>query len=1122
MLFPRRKKTEYRHTSRFGVKIESCEIRSLLSATTPLVDSVETVSAVEDVSNLPEEQGDPESRSVIEPVAEDVATSLTDGEVMDGTEVAVAGSSDFDQWYSNNRDAILAAWSNAISGLDLNDSTVDRTSALSQLWNETLTSLYGAELPWDVETVVESDAALTEDTVRVDETVGDAVVDEVTGLQTETVNLGYMSLRPVVYVYNETPADGSYGGVALELIDISSVEYDDANELISQPVLEDRLTGTRYVLPAEVTLVSERDLTKMLASYGISEYRVEDEGRWVIPVSPDEGVGFLNRAWSLTYYDDIQSYLRSAGETQTEVFSPTDFTVEVVLAAVDPATSRDLTLVLPDTQIGIYYETVTIGSDGSVTVVPPSVIEEQLPVEEPVVSEVVEAEVTEGSETTLVGSSDFDQWYSSNRDAILAVWSNAISGLDLNDSTVDRTSALSQLWNETLRSLYGAELPWDGETVVESDAVVAEEIVRVDEAISDPVVDDVTASLTNPVDLSYTTLRPVLYVYNESLADGGWGGVAFELIEASSVVYGEAGELVSGAVLSDRLTGSQYLLPAEVTLISERDLTRMLEYFGISEYRVDGEGRWVIPVSPEEGIGLLNRVWSLTYYDEIQSYLRSAGETSTEFFSSDDFSVEVVLRSVDPSAGSDLTLILPRTKIGINYETVTIGSDGSVTVVPPSVVEEQPAVEDRPLVEEPVVSGVVEAVVTEGPEAAVAGSSDFDQWYSNNRDAILAAWSNAISELDLNDSTLDRTAALLQLWNETLRSLYGAELPWDSETVVETDVVVTEDTVLADETVGDSVVEEVTSSQADTVNLSDTGLRPVVYVFNETPADGSVTVVSPSVVEEQLPDEKPVVSEVVEAEVTEGSETTLVGSSDFDQWYSNNRDAILAAWSNAISGLDLNDSTVDQTAALSQLWNETLRSLYGAELPWDGETFVENDVVVTEDAVLADEIVADSVREEVTTSWTSEEFAEGSQTTVTDSRDFEQLYDGDAQAVSDERLIAVNDQIIEDAEQIDVEQDDVAGLSFRPVETSGQSLGMMGDADVAIDRVFGFVFFSERSGESDLTGRSSGLSSEIDETSFQGSGDHQITISSSVPAGSLIANWELEVLDEVFENLSFL
>jgi hypothetical protein len=287
------------------------------------------------------------------------------------------------------------------------------------------------------------------------------------------------------------------------------------------------------------------------------------------------------------------------------------------------------------------------------------------------------------SDVSAMPGSDFSQWYSNNRDAILAAWSNAISGLDLNDSTLDQSAALSQLWNETLRSLYGAELPRDSETVFESDAVVNEDPVLADRIISDPVVDDVTSSQTDTVNLGYTSLRPVIYVYNETLADGGWGGVAFELIESSSVVYGESGELVSGAVLSDRLTGNQYLLPAEVTLVSERDLTRMLEYFGISEYRVDGEGRWVIPVKPEEGIGFLNRVWSLTYYDEIQSYLRSAGETSTEFFSSDDFSVEIVPRSVDPSASRDLTLILPRTKVGINYETVTIGSDGSVYGAPP-------------------------------------------------------------------------------------------------------------------------------------------------------------------------------------------------------------------------------------------------------------------------------------------------------------------------------------------------------------------------------------------------------------------------------------------------------
>jgi len=308
----------------------------------------------------------------------------------------------------------------------------------------------------------------------------------------------------------------------------------------------------------------------------------------------------------------------------------------------------------------------------------------------------------------------------------------------------------------------------------------------------------------------------------------------------------------------------------------------------------------------------------------------------------------------------------------------------------------------------------------------------------------------------------------------------------------------------------------------------------IYYETVKIGSDGSVTVVTPSVVEEQLPVEEPVVSEVVEAEVTEGSETTLVVSSDFDQWYSNNRDAILAAWSNAISGLDLDDSTENQTTAsstlrwyrLSQLYNETLRSLYGSALPWDGETVVETDVVVTEEFVLVDEPVADVVVDEVTTSSTDGEFTEISATTVTDSRDFEQLYDGDAEAVSEERLVAVNDQMIQGGEQveeqIDVEQIETADLSFRPVVTSDRSLSMMTDVDSAMDRNSGFVSFSERPGESDLTGGSSGLSNEIDETSFLRSGDDQITISSSVRAGSLIVTWELEVLDKVFENLSFL
>jgi hypothetical protein len=83
-------------------------------------------------------------------------------------------------------------------------------------------------------------------------------------------------------------------------------------------------------------------------------------------------------------------------------------------------------------------------------------------------------------------------------------------------------------------------------------------------------------------------------------------------------------------------------------------------------------------------------------------------------------------------------------------------------------------------------------------------------------------------------------------------------------------------------------------------------------------------------------------------------------------------------------------------------------------------------------------------------------------------------------------------------------------------------LGVVGDVDLAMDRMSGLVSLSERSDESDMTGRSSGLSNDIDETSVRGAGDDQITISTSVRSGSPVMNWELQVLDEVFENLSFL
>jgi hypothetical protein len=364
MLLPRRKKTGHRHNSQFSVKIESCEIRSLLSAVDLVVYKSEPVTAG---SSSPEERGDSGRESMVNVELGDVTTAWTEGEVAEDSEPTVANGSEFDQWYAANRDAILEAWSNAISGLDLN-SLSDRPGASVELWNDTLRSLYGGPLPYDSESGVEAESVVTEDVVRVDESVPvDQTVVETVGDNTaSTVDLSYTTLRPVLYVYNELLADGGWGGVAFEIVETSSVVYDDAGELVSGAVLSDRLTGKQYVLPSEVTLVSERDLTRMLEYFGISEYRVEDGGRWVIPVSPDEGVGFLNRVWSLTYYDEIQSYLRSAGETSTEYFSSDDFREEVVLRSVDPSADSDLILVLPQTKVGINYETVTIGSDGRV------------------------------------------------------------------------------------------------------------------------------------------------------------------------------------------------------------------------------------------------------------------------------------------------------------------------------------------------------------------------------------------------------------------------------------------------------------------------------------------------------------------------------------------------------------------------------------------------------------------------------------------------------------------------------------------------------------------------------------------------------------------------------------
>ncbi|MFN9977688.1 MAG: hypothetical protein ACK58T_48055, partial [Phycisphaerae bacterium] len=195
-----------------------------------------------------------------------------------------------------------------------------------------------------------------------------------------------------------------------------------------------------------------------------------------------------------------------------------------------------------------------------------------------------------------------------------------------------------------------------------------------------------------------------------------------------------------------------------------------------------------------------------------------------------------------------------------------------------------------------------------------------------------------ISGLDLSDSTVD----LSQVWNDTLQSLYGAELPWAGETVTESDIDVTEDTVQVAETVVDASV-------------------AVEEIRNPVP----------------------------DAMAAEVSDTTVAFTSEFDQWYYTNRDAILAEWSKVFSSVDLNDPTVD----LTQIWNDTLRNLYGAELPYDDQTVTEDGGVVTEDTVRVDETVSDaSVAEEVTTSGSDAVAAEVSDTTVAFTSDFDQWY----------------------------------------------------------------------------------------------------------------------------------
>ena len=675
--------------------------------------------------------------------------------------------------------------------------------------------------------------------------------------------------------------------------------------------------------------------------------------------------------------------------------------------------------------------------------------------------------------------------------------------------------------------------------------------------------EEVTSLLTDSVDLSYMTLRPVLYVYEDTPLDGSYGGVALQLIEISSAVYDQSGVLTSGPVLEDVLSGSQYLLPAELTIKSERDLTGMFQYFGISDYRMEAEGSWVVLVNPDEGIGFLHRAVSLTYYDDIQAYRLSGGETLTDVFSSTDIRVEVVFPAADHATGRDFTLVLPDALAGIYYETVTIGSDGSLNVVLPSVVEE------HSLVAASVDADSVEAVITTDFESNVMDSSDFDQWYSSNRDTILAAWSNAISGLDLNNSEVDQTAALSQLWNETLRSLYGAELPWDGDTVVETDIVVTEDTLLAVETVDDFVVD----SDYDAPSVSYEGgladsyraggdVTFILRGIDETGVAGiGVFVLGPngSLVDDQtvgwidasdtfLTSGTP--QDGIYAVKIKLAATAIPGDYKFLLGYADtigNR-----AWNEAsypsINVVVAADNGLDSTSGI--LARDGSAGNDFTEVRQQDIDLVVSDAMVTADTGLTDKAVGYFVSEEVTNLWASlpdGEVTADYETTVTAGRDFDQRmppvasrpvevvtispdldqwYFSYGEALDKVRVIAINEEIIENfeqvEEQVDVEPYSTASLSFgRPVAFV-PSLNIMSEIDVAMYRIPQFGFGSELLVESELTGASADLSNEPDQTSLFESGVHQRTKSSTVFSVSLTDNAELEVRDEFFRNLSFL
>ncbi|MEY4185325.1 MAG: hypothetical protein RIT02_359 [Planctomycetota bacterium] len=141
-------------------------------------------------------------------------------------------------------------------------------------------------------------------------------------------------LGQVVQIIN--PVAFVSGSVTAEIELASASEYDSDGNLQTPAVLHDRLSGIRYWQPKQVTLQSSSDLTELLQNYGITDYSVDDQGVWQIPMSAEYGLELFNLASNLRVDDTVQA--------------------QVLLQPVDGQDATPLLISLPESQVSLIYE----------------------------------------------------------------------------------------------------------------------------------------------------------------------------------------------------------------------------------------------------------------------------------------------------------------------------------------------------------------------------------------------------------------------------------------------------------------------------------------------------------------------------------------------------------------------------------------------------------------------------------------------------------------------------------------------------------------------------------------------------------------------------------------------